>query len=145
MEKNKQRVFGDSNFFVALLNPFDSLHEKALQASLRMKEELCQLIITNLIFLEIVTILSQRVSRRVSITFGTHILQDNQIEIIHVDEELQKRSWEIFQTTDKKNVSFVDCSILATMKFNNVHTLLTFDREDFQQLLKEHKFSLFRY
>lgn len=143
MDKSKQRIFVDSNFFVALLSPNDTLHKKAIRISAKIKEEATELVISNFIFLEIVTILSQRVNRKASITFGTHLLQDEQVEIIHIDEQLQRRSWKIFQETDKKNISFVDCSIIATMEFFGIETLLTFDQKDFKPIRNMYRLAFF--
>lgn len=142
MDKNK-RVFVDSNFFIALLNPLDTLNNKALICSEKIKGELPTLVISNFIFLEIVTILSQRVNRKAAITFGTRLMQDNQIEIIHIDESLQEKSWKTFQETDRKNISFVDCSILTVMETEKINTLLTFDQEDFANLREIYRFDFY--
>ncbi len=142
MDKSN-KIFVDSNFFIALLNPQDTLNTKAITISSKIKDESPSLVISNFIFLEIVTILSQRIDRKTAITFGNHLLQDNQIEILHINESLQEKCWKAFQKMDKKNISFVDCSILAVMEAEKINTLLTFDLEDFVSLKKIYKFDFY--
>src|SRR5216683_8396349 len=129
-------VFIDSNYFIALGNSKDYLHEHALILSDKLLEERATLVLSNLVFAEVTTVLSQRTSREIAITFGNELLQNRQNEIIYLTEKLQQKSWEIFQKAERKNVSFVDCSTLAIMEFENIPTLLSFDKTDFKPLQK---------
>lgn len=140
MDKDS-RIFVDSNFFIALFNPTDTLNQKALTISQKIKKENPQLYISNFVFLEVVTVLSQKVSRKTSVSLGNHLLRDKQLEIIHIDKQLHEMTWEIFQNIKKKNVSFVDCSILAVMKAEGIKKLLTFDQKDFLGLRRKYRFS----
>jgi uncharacterized protein len=141
MENSNEGLFIDSNFFIALYNPSDNLHEKAKQISKQLQLDNPYIYFSNFIFLETVTILSQRVSRDHARAAGNKLLNTN--SFIIVDKPLQKRSWEIFEKIDKKNVSFVDCSTLAIMEFENISLLLSFDRTDFNQLQNLYKFSFY--
>ncbi|MBL7159235.1 PIN domain-containing protein [Candidatus Microgenomates bacterium] len=143
MDKNN-RLFVDSNFFIALFNPTDALNQKALTISKKLKKENPRLYISNFVFLEVVTVLSQRVSRKAAISLGNHLLKDRQLEIIHIDKQLNKLTWKIFQNIKKKNVSFVDCSILAAMKAEGIKKLLTFDQSDFLSLKKYCRFGFYK-
>ena len=53
-------VFVDSNFFCAFYNPKDALHAKALSLAEKLSLSKARLWISNYIFLEVVTIISQR-------------------------------------------------------------------------------------
>lgn len=136
-------VFVDSNYFIALGNPEDSLHEEADILSYQLVQDNVIIAITNFVFLEIVTVLSQRASRVMANRIGNDILQNQHVNIIHVTESLQTKSWEMFQKIERKNVSFVDCSIIATMEFEEIRSLLTFDKTDFTQFKQYHKFSFY--
>ncbi len=95
------------------------------------------------IFLEIVTILSQRRSRRVAIETGEYLLANPNVEIIHIGPVLQTSSWQIFKEIANKNVSFVDCSTIAVMKAEGIRHLLTLDLQDFKPLSKKYRFGLY--
>jgi len=137
------KVFVDSNFFIALFNPPDTLHQKAVAISRKIKKEKPRLYISNFIFLEVVTVLSQRVNRKTAITLGQHFLKDEQLKIINVNKQLNTFTWEIFKEIKKKNISFVDCSILAAMKTEGIKKLLTFDKKDFTSIKRNHRFSFY--
>ena len=81
----KNNIFVDSNFFIALSNLGDSQHEKAVEVKKKITQGNYVLTITNLIFLEIVTVLSQRVGRQDAIGVGGKLLTDADIKIIHIN------------------------------------------------------------
>jgi predicted nucleic acid-binding protein len=136
------KVFIDSNYFIALYNPQDKLHEQAQAIAMQLKQQNPQVYLSTFTFIEITTVISQRVGRRASIAAGKDLLNDDNFTFIHSTKELEKRSWEIFQEVSQKNVSFVDCSIVATMRFEDIATLITFDNEDFIPLQRKYKFAL---
>lgn len=142
MEARNKQVFVDSNFFIAFFNETDTLHQEALSIGAKLEKQKTELLISNFIFLEVVTVLSQRVNKAVALQVGRHLLSSPSIEIIHIDEVLHNHSWQIFQEVRNKNVSFVDCSIIATMKAEGVLELLTLDAEDFKKLQKKYRFRL---
>src|SRR5579862_7393177 len=136
-------VFVDSNYFIALGNANDSLHEQALLLSDKLFEEHAIFIFTNFIFAEIVTVLSQRTNRENAIRFGKELLHNKQVAMVTITKSLHDKSWEIFQKTERKNISFVDCSTLVVMEFENISTLLSFDKTNFKPLQKFHRFTFY--
>lgn len=137
-----EKIFVDSNFFIAEYNLDDSLHLKAVLKRKEIQKTDTYLLTSNLIFLETVTVLSQRAGKKVAISWGKHILENQQIEIIQVDLQLQNLTWEIFQKIKKKNMSFVDCSSLAILETYDIKRFLTFDTEDFGGLEKTYGFKI---
>ena len=95
MEKSK-RIFVDSNYFIALFNPQDSLCKRAEELSQKLYEEERSLIFINFIFLEVVTVLSQKKGRLGGIEAGAHLLTYPSFECLHIDEALQQEAWSIF-------------------------------------------------
>ena len=136
-------IFVDSNYFVSLFNPEDTRHQHALEISDGLEEAETHLYISNFVFAEIVTVLSQRKSREAGIKAGMYLLSRHNIQMTHVDENVQAESWRIFQETQSKNVSFVDCSIIATMRADGFQKLLTFDTTDFKKLQNRYRFSFY--
>jgi uncharacterized protein len=143
MENESAPVFVDSNFFIALFNPSDSQHKKAKELAKHLDNTPHQLLTSNLIFLEIVTVLSQKAGRQRSIAWGNKLAQSQNLHIIHIDEHLHRKTWDIFQSITNKNMSFVDCSALATMRHYEIKKLLTFDKADFAPLQKKYNFTFF--
>ncbi len=141
--ENNERVFVDSNYFIALFNPFDNLHLKARKITEELVREKIPLVISNFIFLETATILSQKRGKEIAIEVGNYFFSNLTIEIVHIDESLQESSWKIFQEIKNKNMSFVDCSNIAVIKAEGISKLLTFDIEDFKKLQKKYRFSLY--
>ena len=136
------RVFVDSNFFIALFHSGDSLYPNASSLSARLESERRQLMLSNFIFSEIVTILSLRRGSDAASEAGEYILQNPEIEIIYIDSELQRQAWEIFKTLGRKNLSFVDATTIAAMQAESLNELLTFDLKDFKPLRKKYGFHI---
>lgn len=143
MVGRNEPIFADSNYFVALFNSQDALTEKADVVSKELDKYETALIISNFVFLEIITITSMKAGREIAIEAGRSLLSNPRIRIIHIDEELQKESWRIFQQIRAKNISFTDCSIVAAMRAEGVLTLLTFDETDFKRLQEPYGFKLY--
>lgn len=135
-------IFVDSNVFIALYNPFDTLHDQALHIGQVLDRPTTTLIVSNYIFLEVVTVLSQRRGKMVSNSVGDMLLNHPNVQIIQVDEFSHRATWNIFQKLSNKNVSFVDCSTAVLMHNEGIHTLLTFDKKDFKSFQKTYRFRL---
>lgn len=82
-------------------------------------------------------------NREASVRIGDYFKTSFQIGVLHVDEMLHQEAWIIFKQMPSKNMSFVDCSIIACMKRENILDLLTFDKKDFQQLQGYYQFQFF--
>lgn len=143
MAERNEPIFADSNYFVALFNDRDALTGKADIVSKVLDEYGTTLVISNFVFLEIVTITSMKTGKEVAVEAGRSLLSNPRIRIIHIDEELQEESWRIFQQIRAKNISFTDCSIIAVMRAEGISTLLTFDETDFRRLQEPYGFKLY--
>lgn len=141
---NKNSVFVDSNYFIALFNVSDSLHDQAGELAESMLKQDVSLCISNYIVLEVLTVLSQRVSRSAAKVAADSLSDGKQIEVMHISEELHNLSLQVFQTTEAKNISLVDCSILALLNYAGIKRLLTFDVTDFKPLRERFDFSFFQ-
>lgn len=141
MAEKINRLVANSNFYIALFNPEDSLHNKATQYSEVIQKKGLKVFISDLIFLEVVTVLSIRTNRKIAFEAGTYLMKNP--NFTYIDPYLHQKTWEIFKKIDRKNMSFVDCSIIAVMQHLGITTLLTFDTTDFKSLQKTFKFKLF--
>lgn len=118
----------DTSFICSLHLPEDSLHHKALTISKELVNQKVNLYISNFILLEVLTVLSQRKSRKLAIEFGRSVKEEPVIKTIRIDGILEEYSWKIFLKTKEKDLSFVDCSTLAVLDKEKVDYLITFDK-----------------
>ena len=137
------KIFVDSNYFIALYRVSDSLHTEAIKIAGILNKEGVVLVVSNFVFAEIVTVLSQREGKELARMVGETILTNRQVEHIHIDQALHKKSWEIFHELSEKDISFVDCSIIAVMREYDIKELLTFDLKDFKKFQKKYRFRLY--
>ena len=135
-----RKIFIDSCYLIAVNNPSDSLHTKAKVVAPKIKAK--RTIITDYVFLEMVTVLSQKVSRNFANQIGLSILSSNKIELIVIDQPIFFETWQIFTKLKPKNLSFVDCNILAMMRHHKIKKLLSFNHTDFAPLQKQFGFKL---
>lgn len=132
-------IFFDSNYYIGLVNELDSNYKKSVALSNRLKEESYKPVISNFIFLEVVTVVSQRVGRKSSIITGESL--KNKAEIINISDSLEEKTWELFKQIKDKDVSFIDCSTIIVMRDKKINKLVTFDQH-FQKFSKQFGFSI---
>ena len=119
------------------------MQESSKRVSRQIRKIKPQVFISNLVFLEIVTVLSQRCGREKAVRIGDRLIKEEKVGVLFVNENLTRRTWEIFKEIAKKNMSFVDCSSIAVMDAEGIDKFLTFDNEDFASLRRKYKFSFF--
>jgi len=75
-----------------------------------------------------------------SIKFIESIKSSALVDIIHIDEDLDAKSWELLKNRPDKNWSLVDCSSFIVMQKNKIVEALTtdhhFEQAGFVRLLK---------
>ena len=138
-----QRVFIDSNYFIALANPKDSLHSEAMRIAPFLEGGDIEIVLSDYIFLEVVTVISQRVGKRSALAMGRKLRSTPGITLIKIDAQTHNSAWKIFQEVIHKNISFVDCSIIALMRDEDIYKLLTFDMDDFNKLRRYYNFDFY--
>ncbi len=124
----KNSVFLDSNYIIASYADSDPLYQKATVLSKHLTSRQGQLVISNYILLEVVTILSQRVGKKHAHDAGKYLLESGRVQNIQQTSSLDYQTWDLFQTVRTKNLSFVDASIIATMLAEGIKHLITFDK-----------------
>jgi predicted nucleic acid-binding protein len=138
-----EKIFVDSNYFIALGNEKDEQHEKACAVAEGLAAKDPFLVLSNYVFSETTTVLSQRAGRTIAKEVGNGLLGNPRAEIIIADEGLDHQAWKIFKEIQSKDVSFVDCSIIAAMHQSNTLRLLTFDLKDFGPLQERYEFQIY--
>lgn len=137
------RVFFDSSFWVAQYHEGDA-HVRNADRLLEMIPDDAELYTNNLVIYETLTVLSQGAGKVQSLKFGRYIfdgIDHGSLYTAIFDEARERQTWKIFQAVPQKDISFVDCSILATIKEYRIDTLLSFDK-DFKRFQQPYKFKL---
>lgn len=135
------KIFLDTSFLISLLLEEDTNHEKARDIANNLKIKSVEFYINYLVFSECLTILSQRKSKAFAVSFGKTVKTEKEIRILEDKEEIKEKTWEIFQSVKDKNVSFADCSILASLEEEKISHLATFDKH-FKEFTEEFKLKL---
>lgn len=122
-------VLIDADAFVALIKKNDNNHLKAREIKRLLTEENSNFYITNFVFSEIATVLSQRLNHKASVKFIDDLENENSnINVIKINEDINKLAIKIFKNQTSKNVSFVDCLNMAVMKKYRWGTIFSFDK-----------------
>lgn len=141
MESNHEAII-DTSFLVAFFLETDSGHAQALKMFPHIIK-LRKLYVTNYLFTEFATILSQRIGKKQFLNIITQ-LRSFQIDEIFIEkEDYNKVKLEFFDLSNK-NISFVDLSTSYIAKKHNIDNVLTFDRH-FNKLGKHYGFKVLGY
>lgn len=131
----KTNTFVDTSYIIALYNPQDSQHQKAVKLKKEINNEIIPFI-SNYIFLETVTVLSQQIGKKDANDIGKILFSSNKFSFLHISPRIDIKTWRLFQDISNKNISYVDCSNVILMKEERIDKILTFD-QDFQKLKKQ--------
>lgn len=116
----------DTDAFVALVDPIDPSHKKAVEINNAIKLQKFSLITSDPAFGEAVTVLSQNTGLQTAIHFAEEILKGD-IEMIEVDAALRREALNIFKKQASKNSRFTDCVNMAIMKKMGLDMIFSFD------------------
>lgn len=86
------RVFVDTNAWIALSSKRDTLHEAAVRMNKTLLRSGCRYVTTNFVLDETYTGLRMRVGHAAVIDFGEKIRTTRTVQIAHVSEEIEKEA-----------------------------------------------------
>jgi predicted nucleic acid-binding protein len=127
------RFFVDTSAWLALNDKNDQYHNKAAAKSIEIKKHKIELITSEYIVDESITLIRYRVSHRAAVIFGDSLITSNIVRIIDVTGEDRIKAWEMFKKYEDKELSFTDCISFVLMKNLKLHKAFTFD-EHFKQM-----------
>ena len=127
------RFFVDTSAWLALNDKNDQYHNKAAAKSIEIKKHKIELITSEYIDDESITLIRYRVSHRAAVIFGDSLITSNIVRIIDVTGEDRIKAWEMFKKYEDKELSFTDCISFVLMKNLKLHKAFTFD-EHFKQM-----------
>ena len=136
------KIFVDTAGWGNLVDTLQEFHAETKTIYLSAKQKGSRLVTTNYVIAELVALLFSplRIPRMKSIKFIESIKSSALVDIIHIDEDLDAKSWELLKNRPDKNWSLVDCSSFIVMRENKIVEALTtdhhFEQAGFVRLLK---------
>ncbi len=136
------KIFVDTSGWGNLVDSLQEFHAPTRAIYLNAKQNGSRLVTSNYVIAELVALLSSplRIPRIKSIKFIKSIKTSLLVDIIHIDEDLDAKSWELLKNRADKNWSLVDCSSFVVMQENKIVEALTtdhhFEQAGFVRLLK---------
>lgn len=121
------RIFIDSNFFIALLSGGDSLNKRANELLGDLNARGFLPVTSNFVVSEVITVLSQRVDKQIAINFAQFVYHSSNLDIITVDHPTELKALDYLKNIVGKNISFCDCATIATMDLLKIKHLASFD------------------
>jgi uncharacterized protein len=117
----------DTSFVVAYFNNKDQNHQSAINIAKTLTTQNPEFYITDYIFSEIVTVCLIRLKDiKKAAQIGRLILES--CNLLTSQEETFIDAWNMF-STQKLQLSFVDCITIATMYNQNIRKIATFDKD----------------
>ena len=136
------KIYVDTSGWGNLVDTLQKFHAETKAIYLNAKQNGSRLVTTNYVIAELVALLSSplRIPRTKSIKFIESIKSSALVDIVHIDENLDAKSWELLKNRADKNWSLVDCSSFVVMQENKIAEALTtdhhFEQAGFVRLLK---------
>lgn len=131
-------VFVDTFFWLALVNPNDAWHDRAV----RWAEEVDRrLITTEVVLLEVADALCARRHRQWAVDLVSAIRDGEEATTVAVDTRLFTRGFDLYREREDKNWSLTDCISFVVMSEREIREALTgdvnFTQAGFRALLRD--------
>jgi len=127
------KLFVDTSAWLALNDRSDQHHHAAVVRSPEIRKRRIELVTSEYILDESVTIIRYRVSHHAAVVFGDALLNSNIVRIIDITEEDRLNAWETFKKYKDKELSFTDCTSFVLMKNLKLTKAFAFD-DHFRQM-----------
>ncbi|MFV9503379.1 MAG: type II toxin-antitoxin system VapC family toxin [Oscillochloridaceae bacterium umkhey_bin13] len=121
-------VFLDTAFALALVNPYDSLHEQATTLATELETQFTRLCTTQAILIEIGNALAKLCYRTASVQLLASLANDPYVEIVPISDDLYIRALRLYTSRMDKEWGLTDCISFVVMHERNLTMALTPDR-----------------
>ena len=119
-------VFADTSYWVALLDPNDSLHEKAIATSKGLGK--VRQLTTEMVLDELMAALSQ-LPVRALVTRGVEAIRANpNVEVVPQTSIQFREAFELYKRMADKEWSLTDCASFELMRARGISEALAHDR-----------------
>jgi uncharacterized protein len=121
-----QRIFADTSYWMALVNPRDQLHQKAVSVSRQLSSG--SLLTTEMVFVEVLNSFSDSLYREAVGRMVTRLRQDQNLTIVRQTPAQFENALQRYQQSADKSWSLTDCASFEVMEAENIEAALTHDR-----------------
>ena len=121
------RLFVDTSAWLALNNKNDQYHDEAVSKITKVRQQKIQLVTSEYVFNESVTIIRYRISHRAAVAFGDALISSNVASIEDITDEGRLKAWVLFKKYRDKDLSFTDCTSFALMVKLKLQKAFSFD------------------
>jgi len=121
------RLFVDTSAWLALNNKNDQYHDEAVSKITKVRQQKIQLVTSEYVFNESVTIIRYRISHRAAVAFGDALISSNVASIEDITDEERLKAWVLFKKYRDKDLSFTDCTSFALMVKLKLQKAFSFD------------------
>jgi len=124
-------IFVDTSFFIALLDPQDQNHSRAVEALEEFKGQRLsdQLLTTNNVVLEAITVARYEVGHALAVRAGQMLYEEKLARLHRTTAEDEAAGFAYLRKYDDKEYSAVDCLSFAVMERLGVREALSFDSD----------------
>jgi len=134
-------VFLDASGLIALVNTDDQWHRKAEMVWAELSGSGAGLITTSLVLIELADGLSRVHHRGLAVQLADALERSSRVEIVPVDERLEKLGWQLFRVREDKDWGMTDCVSMSLMADRRIQDVFTadhhFEQAGFNILLRE--------
>ncbi|MGD9630481.1 MAG: type II toxin-antitoxin system VapC family toxin [Pyrinomonadaceae bacterium] len=133
------RVFADTLYWVAILNPRDQWHEAAVE--MRRMLEGIQLVTTESVLAELLNFFAESGPdpRNAAALMVESIIEDGEVDFIPNERDTFRKALSLYSARQDKGYSLIDCISMLAMKERGLSEVLThdnhFEQEGFVVLL----------
>lgn len=123
-------VFWDTSAFVALGNRDDDLHPAAIAINNRLARQRAHILTTDAVLVEVANSFSKVALRPLALRIIDALHQSTGMgaaSLVHVDEELWQRGWNLFVKRPDKDWGLTDCISMVVMQERGVARIFTSD------------------
>ena len=121
-------VFADTSVWASFFREQERHHTRAVALMTQWQEENRHVVTTNYVLGELIALCERlRVPRSRSVSYIHSIRAETWIEIVHIDEQLDVRAWELLENRLDKTWSLVDCASFVVMEQRGLTDALTTD------------------
>ncbi len=134
-------VFLDTSGLVALTDLDDFWHRQAVDTWQKIIGSNRSMVTTSLVLVEIADGLAKVRFRQIAVRLVDALNQSNNIEVVHVTQDLESIGWQLFRDRPDKDWGMTDCVSMSLMKRLEILDVFGLDRHfeqaGFQLLLTD--------
>ena len=127
------KIFVDTSAWLALNDKKDLYHGEAVSRLNAVAKQKIELITSEYVADESITIIRYRVSHKAAVVFGDALMNSTIVTVADITDEERFLAWMLFKKYDDKELSFTDCTSFALMNKMKLRKAFAFD-DHFKQI-----------